>query len=316
MKLHSLITQYVTYRQSLGEKFITNGNVLKSFNRFLGRSKNLSDIKSKQVNSFLAGKGAITINWHKKHQALRGFYRYALSRGYVKSSPLPTIIPQKPQRLTPYIYNAKELKDLLDAALIYQGTRGKLVPYMVRTILLLLYGAGLRIGEVINISLADVDLTQSLLIIRETKFFKTRLVPIGTQLTQSLFLYVLWRKREGFSQDPQSPFFVRRDGKAIHYHNIDLAFRLIRKKAGVKRTDHPRYHPRLHDLRHAFAVHRLTTWYKEGADVQELLPVLSVYLGHSKLEDTSVYLTMTPALLDEAGHRFQTYAFSKENSHD
>ena len=315
MKLHTLVTQYVTYRKALGAQFLRNEYILKAFVRAIGNNKNISNVKAKQVNIFLAGEGPITSNWHDKHLALRGFYRYVISRDYTKGSPLPAIIPKKPQPLVPYIYNVKELRALFDASLTYQKNRTRIEPHTVRMILLLLYGAGLRVSEAINLTLADVDLQQALLTIRETKFYKTRLVPLGTQLTQSLSEYDLRRQQEGYSQNLQSAFFLGRNGKAIYYFNMDSAFKRIRKKAGIKRTDHIRFQPRLHDLRHTFAVHRLTAWYKEGADVQKMLPVLSVYLGHTQLSSTSVYLSMTPALLEEAGCRFQRYAF-KEESHE
>ena len=112
-----------------------------------------------------------------------------------------------------------------------------------------------------------------------------------------------------------APFFISRDGRAIHQCTIEDIFQRIRGKADIRRTDGARYQPRLHDLRHTFAVHRLIAWYKQGADVQKWLPVLSVYLGHTYLAATSVYLTMTPTLLDQANRRFQQYAFP-EVSHD
>jgi len=185
------------------------------------------------------------------------------------------------------------------------------VLFLSRTLLLLLYGAGLRISEAINLTLADVDLPHSLLTIRETKFYKTRLIPLGTQLTQFLSQYAILRQQEGYSQNLEAPFFIGRNGKAIVQHTFQEAFRKIRRKAGVQRADNSRQQPRLHDLRHTFAVHRLTAWYKEGADVQKWLPVLSVYLGHGKLSSTSIYLTMTPALLEEAGKLFQRYVFTE-----
>jgi site-specific recombinase XerD len=225
---------------------------------------------------------------------------------------LPIVIPKKPQSLIPYIYSTKELSSLLDASLSYQKKRSGFEPYMVRTLLLLLYGAGLRISEAINLTLADVNLPQSLLTIRETKFYKTRLVPTGAQLTKSLSQYVQQRQTSRYPSNLEAPFFVGRNGKAVKRCVFQGTFRRICKKAGVERTDAGRYHPRLHDLRHTFAVHRLTAWYKEGANVQKLLPVLSVYLGHARLSSTSIYLTMTPALLEEAGRLFQRYAFQEE----
>ena len=101
----------------------------------------------------------------------------------------------------------------------------------------------------------------------------------------------------------------------MNLSTVEHVFKRIRKQAGVGRTDGARYQPRLHDLRHTFAVHRLTEWYREGADVQKLLPQLSVYLGHAYLAATSVYLSMTPELLHEAGERFEHYAW-KGDLHD
>ena len=92
-------------------------------------------------------------------------------------------------------------------------------------------------------------------------------------------------------------------------------YRIVCGQAGISRPAGTRYQPRLHDLRHAFAVHRLTSWYRQGADVQRLLPMLSVYLGHVHLRHTQVYLSMTPELLGEAGRRFERYA-AKEGRHD
>jgi len=215
----------------------------------------------------------------------------------------------------PYIYSVEELQALLDASLSYQRKCKVLEPYMVRTLLLLLYGTGLRSSEAINLTMADVDLPQALLTIRETKFYKTRLIPLGRQLTQSLSQYDIQCQEKNYSRNPEAPFFVGKNGKAIKQKVFQEAFRKIRKKADVQRRDNSRYQPRLHDLRHTFAVHRLTAWYKEGADVQKWLPVLSEYLGHTRISSTSVYLTMTPALLEEAGKLFQHYVFMEE-SHD
>ena len=317
MKLRTVVNQYIAYRQSLGESFAVNGTKLNAFVRAMGQETTLADVKSESVSKYLAGTTpAITTNWHVKHQALRGFYLYVISRNYAKTSPLPVVIPKRPQPLVPYIYNVKELRALFDTCFNYQKAKGQLEPYMVRTLLLLLYGVGLRISEATSLTLTDVDLSQALLTIRETKFYKTRLVPIGKQLTKILLQYAAQRQKEKYSLNPDAPFFVERSGKAVKQHTIQDAFRLIRKKAGIRRTDGASYQPRLHDLRHTFAVHRLTTWYKEGADVQRLLPVLSVYMGHVCLSSTSTYLTMTPTLLEEAGRRFERYAFKKEKSHD
>ena len=316
MKLLTTVNLYIAYRQSLGECFKTNTKILNIFVREMGPDVNLANIQSESVSKYLTGTPpTITAYWHAKYYALNGFYKYAISRGYTRNSPLPVVIPKHPQPFIPYIYNVEQLRALLVACFCYQKNKGRLEPYMVRALLLLLYGAGLRIREAITLTLTDVDLNQNILTIRETKFRKTRLVPIGKQLTQVLQQYAERRQRERFVQNPEAPFFVGRNGKAVNQYTIEAAFRKIREKANIRRVDGARYQPRLHDLRHTFAVHRLTTWYKEGMDVQRILPVLSVYLGHTYLADTSTYLTMTPAILEEAGRRFEQYAF-KEVSHD
>lgn len=308
MKLKQLINQYVTFRQSLGERFHTNECILKSFSRAMGYDIDVNDIQSDKVSTFLYGAGPLTSSWHIKHNALLGFYRYIISRGYVSHSPLPVTLPKRPQPFVPYIYTLEELRRLLAASFTYQKNRGRLEPYMIRSLLLILYGAGLRLTEALSLKIADVDLSQAVVTIHESKFFKTRLVPIGSQLVQEMDKYFKWRKQKGYSQNTDSLFFIGRNGKVVNRDTFEQSFQRIRTKAGIKRTDGARYQPRLHDLRHTFAVHRLTTWYQQGANVQELLPLLSVYLGHKYLSATSIYLSMTPQLLQEAGARFEQYA--------
>lgn len=316
MRLRTAVTRYITYRKSLGERFLTNARMLNAFARAIGHRVNLADVKPDSVSRFLAGTApAITANWHGKHQALRGFYRYAISRSYTKTSPLPVVIPKRPPPFVPYIYNVKELQALLDASLTYPKNRSHIRPQTIRDLLVLLYGAGLRIQEALSLSLADVNFPQKLLTIQKTKFRKSRLVPIGNELVQGLAKYSRYRRQEKFSQGPEDPFFIDRKGGRLNQWSVEDIFTRIREKAGIRRNDGARYQPRLHDLRHTFAVHRLTAWYQQGADVQKLLPVLSVYLGHTHLAATSIYLTMTPALLEEAGRRFEQYAL-KEVCHD
>lgn len=315
MRLRTVVNQYIAYHQTLGGSFRTDDTTLNAFVHAMGEDANLADVKPESVAKYLAdGSCVITSNWHRKYYTLRRFYRYALSRGYTQTSPLPIAIPKRPPPFVPYIYNVKELRALFDTCFSYQRKKGWLEPYMVRTFLLLLYGAGLRLSEAISLKLADVDLRQQILTIRETKFHKTRLVPLGKQLTQILLQYALWRQRRRYPSNPDAPFFIGRDREVVPQHSIQEAFKRIRKKAGIWRIDSIQQ-PRIHDLRHTFAVHRLTAWYKQGADVQRLLPVLSVYMGHVSISSTSIYLTMTPTLLEEAGRRFEQYAF-KEANHD
>lgn len=310
MNLQQLIEQYITFRKSLGELQRSNGATLRAFGRAIGTNTDIADVRAKQVDAFLAGTGPRTLTWHLKLNVLRPFYRYAVSRGYVTTAPLPTEIPKRPPAFVPYIYSHEDLRRLLKASLSVRPPQASLEPVTMRTLLLLLYGTGLRIQEALDLNSTDVDLKNSLLTVRQTKFGKTRLVPFGPALSRPLTDYAA-RHLSAAS----APFFTMRSGIRVKRETMEHNHRLLCTRAGVCRTDGARYQPRLHDLRHTFAVHRLTAWYREGADVQKLLPLLSVYLGHVHLQHTQVYLTMTPELLHEAGKRFEHYA-GKEQHHD
>jgi site-specific recombinase XerD len=185
-----------------------------------------------------------------------------------------------------------------------QQRRSMLESATIRTMIVVYYGAGLRLTEATNLTRADVDLSGSLLTVRNTKFGKTRLVPVGPQLNRVLVQYNRTRPK---GRPADAPFFATRAGGPVPPRMFQREFQSLCDRAGIRRTD-TRRRPRVHDLRHAFAVHRLTFWYQEGADVQRLLHHLSVYLGHVHLRHTQVYLSMTPELLREASQRFERYA--------
>jgi integrase len=184
---------------------------------------------------------------------------------------------------------------------------------VIQTIMFLLYATGLRVREALRLKNEDVDLRDSCLTVRQTKFRKTRLVPFGEGISERLMCYSA-KKARGGAQQPDVPFFVGRDGKSLNQHTVECAFERIRKKANVRRAGGARCQPRLHDLRHTFAVHRLISWYRQGVDVQVWLPVLSTYLGHTHIRHTTTYLTMIPALLNQASRRFEKYAFQENPS--
>jgi integrase/recombinase XerD len=314
MNLAQLVQDYVALKQSMGSRFRTEATILKAFCKAAG-DVGITDVEPQQVESYLSGAGPVTRHWHRKYEALRGFYRFALGRGYVTRSPLPKTVPKRPQPFRPYIFPEGELRRLFKAAGEFGTPRTVLQGATLRPLLLLLYGAGLRISEALALTLADVDLRASLLTIRESKFYKTRLVPIGPQLTAILRAYADDRRRQGHAHDPASPFFITRNGTAVTRGMAERAFVRLRAIAGIARADGARYQPRLHDLRHAMAVHRLVACYREGGDVQRLLPQLATYLGHVDVAATQRYLTMTPELLREASRRFERYA-EPEVGHD
>jgi integrase len=217
-------------------------------------------------------------------------------------------MPKHPPKFVPYIYTREEIRCLIQASEPHPHRNSTLEPATIRTMILLYYGAGLRLREATNLTRADMDLNGSVLTIRNTKFGKTRLVPVGPQLNRVLVEYDRTRPRR---RPADAPFFTRRGSRPVHPLKFELKFRVLCDRAGIHRTD-TRQQPRIHDLRHTFAVHRLTSWYQQGADVQRLLHHLSVYLGHVCLRDTQVYLSMMPELLREANQRFERYAWKEE----
>jgi site-specific recombinase XerD len=315
MKLREVIAHYGALRRAMGERFDSAESVLQTFCRQLAPDIDIEDIHADHVAAFLAGTGPVTRYWHRKHGVLRGLYTYAISRGIVAESPLPPMVPKLPPRFVPHIYTHEELRRLVRATSSYRQHSRKLEPHTLRTMILLLYGAGLRVSEAVALALGDVDVPNALLTVRNTKFHKTRLVPLGADLQQVMTRYLVQRQAAGHAQRPGTPFFVLRRGTPVSVQIVQQNFRCLCEYAGVRRSDGARYQPRLHDLRHSFAVHRLTSWYRQGADVQTLLPYLSTYLGHVNLAATQVYLTMTPELLQEASRRFQQYA-CEERYHD
>jgi integrase/recombinase XerD len=305
MNLSAIASQYIAYKQAMGMRFHTEARTLRSFCRAVGDIA-ISDIVADRVDAYIAGSGPVTRFWHRKYEVLRGFYRFAVARGYATSSPLPTIIPKSPP-FVPYIFSHEELQRLLDASVICESARSKLQPYTCRMLILLLYGAALRISEALSLTLADVDLLASILTIRESKFYKTRLVPISPALTRTLGNYMAQRAKE-HSTEPGGSLFPTRTGTPLLRHTAENIFSRLRVRAGVLRHDGGRFQPRLHDLRHTAVVHRLVCWYRQGADVQRLLPQLATYLGHVHIAATQHYLTLTPDLLREASQRFEQYA--------
>ena len=308
MNLKEAIDRYIEWQRSHGAKFESSAHTLLRFAKGIDEEIDCGAVTRSQVLVYLAGNGPLTRARENKYGALAGFYRYAISRGYASSSPLPDNEPKPPKSRPPYIYSRDELCRLFSAVETFQPYVVQLDSQTLRTLLLLLYGAALRSGEARSLTVDDVDLSAAVLTVRNAKFYKSRLVPFGSQLADRLRNYVEIRANRPFPQGRASTFLANMDGTPLHKDTVYNAFVRLLRHAGIESTDDSRQAPRLHSLRHSFAVHRLTDWYRQGADVQRLLPVLSTYLGHARLRHTQVYLSMTPELLHQAALRFEHYA--------
>ena len=313
MRLASAIEEFVNYKQSLGASYKGEFNRLKAFLRQTGDVQ-LTDLRIHHTQAHLpfVDGTPVTSGWFKKYETLNRFFRYAQVRGYLQHSVLPTPTREKPRAFVPYIYSIEDMRRLLGVPDSHYGAGEPLTPFTMRTFLLLLYGTGMRMREAIRLPIEDINLDDAMLTVRETKFYKSRLVPVGRDVVGILRLYKE-RQWKGKSYDSKTPFLRTRRGTAVKDHHVDHQFARLRMAAGVLRFDNARFQPRLHDFRHTFAVNRLVAWYREGKDVQRLLPQLSTYLGHVGVEETSHYLRMTRELLQEANARFEQYSMEEEH---
>jgi len=205
----------------------------------------------------------------------------------------------------PHIYSPADVRRMLDIARSYPSPRAPLRPLSLHTMLLLAYCAGLRRSELARLDLSDVDLQCGTVTIRETKFFKTRILPLPDTVMVELRAYMDARRRAGAPHHPQSGLFWHEQGSG-RYTSAAIAWLLvdILRRAELKPLC-GRTGPRLHDLRHSMVVNRILEWYRSGINPQDRLPFLATYLGHRDINSTLVYITVTQDLLQEASERFR-----------
>lgn len=172
--------------------------------------------------------------------------------------------------------------------------------------LVLAYCAGLRRGELARLDLGDIDLQSGTITVRQTKFFKTRILPLPDSVMAELQAYIKARRRTGASQDPGSGLFRHEQGRTRRYTPEMITWLLtnVIRPGGLKPL-HGRTGPRVHDLPHSMVVKRILEWYKAGINPQDRLPFLATYLGHRDINSTLIYITVTQDLLHHASERFR-----------
>ncbi len=311
MKLSKAVKEFILHKRSCGALYCRQAYTLRAFCKALP-GRDITAVTTDDVRTFVFEnpfRSKLTI-----YGPLRVFWRFAADRRYVSRPPLLAVPPRDPVDLGPYIYTQEELKRLFAEAGKVPRPHDPLFGITLRTILILLYSAGLRINEALSLKGGDVDLADNILTIRNTKFFKSRLVPISPQLSDVLRTYVMERACGHHPVTAESYFFATAKSISLQDQMVRRYFKRLRNRLGIRRIDGAFNQPRLHDLRHTFARHRLLAGYRDGENLQPLLVGLSTYLGHSDLKHTQRYLTLAPELLSEAGHRFERYAL-KEMSH-
>lgn len=311
-RLLALVDDYLVLRRSLGFDIERLGWLLRDFARYTERIEHRGPI-----TTGLAVKWALTscpgdpARAERRLWAVRQFARHRAAFDPATEIPPAGLLGRIPRRKQPHIYNDAEISALLQEC-SRLWPRDGLRPRTYVAFFSLLASTGLRLSEACRLDRRDVDLSKGLLTIRVSKFRKSRLVPLHPTSVQGLTGYVT--RRDAFRDAPRSEFFFRTDqAPALQRAAVEKTFSRVRNRLGW--TSHSRARrPRIHDLRHSFAVRRLLRWYEEGVDVDRKILALATYLGHAKVTDTYWYLSAVPELMAITSQRFEDFALRERGS--
>ena len=296
--LLTLLDEYLATRRALGAGLVEAERLLRGFLAFL------AEHEATRMTTQLALQWATSQVQPARHAQrlgiVRGFARYAHVADPRHEVPPEGLLKSRDRRATPYIYSDKEIADLIAAARRLRGRVG-LRACTYPTLLALLAVTDMRSSEPLRLDRDDVDLTSGVLTVRQSKFGKSRCLPVHESTRQALADYAAQRDR--LCPHPVDPaFFLSERGTRIKQNTLHVTFVKLSQQVGLRNQSDARG-PRLHDLRHRFAIGTLLRWYREGLDVEQLAPRLATYLGHVCVSDTYWYLTATPELLQLAARR-------------
>lgn len=304
-RLGKEITAFLTFKRALGHRYLRGEFTLRNLECFVaGASEPHSPIDlEKMVRAWLLrtpGRKPVTLA--ADLGSVRQFCLYLQRRDPTVFVPPVSLAPQTASYYQPYVFSVEEVRRLILATEQYQGR--VFWPGMFRTLLITTYCTGLRLGEAVRLQRSDLDEKRCVLHVVGSKG-RSRDVPFRTDLKRELACYLRQRSEllRACGRDTGAALFVGRDGRGINLIATSWAIRRLLRRLGIKGQS-ARCGARPYDLRHAFAVHRLTAWYREGVDLHARLPWLSAYMGHLNVLGTEVYLHATPELLTMASDRF------------
>jgi len=300
--------EFLRFKRAMGIPYRRGEFVLDSFVRFVAqRWGNDGEVELRDAIARwcarTAGRKAVTLgNEFGVVRQLCLFRRRHDPTSYV---PEHALAPVKESTFLPYIFSQDDVRQILALAASHQGRF--IWATMLRTLILVLYCTGLRLGEAVRLRTADVDLDRGILKIQHSKG-RSRVVPIRPDLVAELRCYGVERQKllDKRRRHAQEAFFLRLDASPLNTLSASEAIRRMLRQLGLK-PPAGRVGARPYEFRHAFAVHRLTAWAEEGVDIHAKLPLLSAYLGHQNIIGTEVYLKATPQLLELASERFEQH---------
>ncbi|MBN1461581.1 MAG: tyrosine-type recombinase/integrase [Armatimonadetes bacterium] len=302
--LSKAVKDYLALRRTLGFKMIEVGNELNDFVKFARRERASRITTDLAVRWAKRSPTASQARWATRLGIVRRFAQYMKTIDRRTEIPPRDLLRGKYRRKQPHLYKDDEILQLLAEARKMRSPTG-LRAQTYYTLLALLTVTGMRLGEVLALDRRDVDLRQGVLAVRRTKCRKERLVPLHETTRRALIGYA--RVRDRVHPRPQTDaFLVTEDGRRLHHCSVRENFVRLSRSIGIRtRAGRFGHGPRLHDLRHRFAITTLIRWYRSGVDVECRLPVLSTYLGHTKITDTYWYLEAVPELLRLALRRIE-----------
>jgi len=279
--LRSALDRYLSMRQGLGYKYQQQARRLADFVSFMEKRKAVT-ITTKLAMTWATLPPDRHASWTLRLTDVRGFARHIANIDPQTEVPPAGILP-RPKRAKPYIYSDAEVEALLAAALVLPPAGG-LRRWTYHCLFGIIAATGMRLSEAIGLQREDTDLIEGVLTIRQTKFGKSRLIPLHPSTSAALRSYAERRDAHLGSRCGPHFFVAERGGRLLHQYVHRVFWRLSRE-IGLRRPgDHSG--PRVHDLRHRFAIRTLLGWYREGMDIEQQLPVLSTYLGHAYVRDT------------------------------
>lgn len=305
--VEAAVRRYLQERRQLGFALKSPGTELLRFARFADarghRGALTQELQLEWAREHVLRTSPVTAA--RRLEIVRPFAAYYRQFEVDTEVPASGILGRGHRRRTPHIYTDEEVRQLLEQA-GRLTPRGGLRPLMYRTLFGLIAAAGLRVSEALKLQVADVDLNDATITVRQTKFRKSRCLPLHASVVQVLSEYRQVRDRHA---DPgaNAPFFVSRTGATLPVKTVENVFGRMRPRLKWQaRGDH--INPRIQDLRHMFAVRRLQRWHEAGVSIDHAMFWLCTYLGHAKISDTYWYLTGVPELMDIIGAKFERFA--------
>ena len=305
--MQHLVQEYLDERRSLGFALTVPGSQLLAFARFADASGHSGPLTRPLITSWARdeAKRATPLTWAKRLEVVRPFAKHRARIEPGTYVPEADTFGRSRRRLAPHLYTDQEIVDLLAAA-GRLSPKGTLRPATYRALFGLIAATGLRVSEALRLQSADVDLDAGVLTVRQTKFAKSRLVPLHPTTVQALQQYLTLRQRH-LPMVQDGPFLASARGTALAKRTVHWVFDQLRKQLRwTARGGHAA--PRIHDLRHTFICRRVRLWHEHGTDIDNAMVALSTYVGHAKVSDTYWYLTAAPDLMSVAGRRFEQFA--------